>query len=230
VNALKIKNILSEYNPGDYIHKKEMLIVMKLRMILEYMLGVTMPRSSINRIKPVFISGCSGDVLEVGGRDAYFKEIYQGGKYINLDIKEGKHVDVVENAESLESFKDSSVSAIVCISVLEHTPDPNEMIKQFHRVLKPGGKVLLSAPWMYESHMDPYDYHRFSENYYGLLSDKFKVVFLCRTNGYFGLLAHFFQRKYALRLSIGVLFLIIDMLLGNRGMWSTQITVSLEKK
>ncbi|HUQ72258.1 MAG TPA: methyltransferase domain-containing protein [Planctomycetaceae bacterium] len=46
-------------------------------------------------------------------------------------------------------FADSSIDSVVCVDVIEHLPTPEHFVSEFHRVLKPGGQLLLSfgPPW-----------------------------------------------------------------------------------
>lgn len=57
--------------------------------------------------------------------------------------------------------------AVLCTEVLEHLPDPVEAIKELTRVLKPGGTLLLTAPFCSFTHFSPYFYSTgFSQNWY----------------------------------------------------------------
>jgi SAM-dependent methyltransferase len=59
---------------------------------------------------------------------------------------------------------DNSVDAFICESMLEHVQQPQQVINEIRRVLRPGGKLLLVTPWMYPFHEAPGDYMRFSES------------------------------------------------------------------
>lgn len=54
---------------------------------------------------------------------------------------------------------DRSLDAIVCTEVLEHVVDPMAVLREFARLLKPGGKLLLTAPFLSYAHMEPYYYY-----------------------------------------------------------------------
>ena len=49
-------------------------------------------------------------------------------------------------AEALPSLADASLDVVVCTSVLEHLWEPLEALRQFHRILTPGGACLLNVP------------------------------------------------------------------------------------
>lgn len=62
---------------------------------------------------------------------------------------------------------DAAFDAILCTEVLEHIPFPNETVAEFGRLLKPGGTLLLTAPFACLRHMDPYfHYSGFSDRWY----------------------------------------------------------------
>jgi SAM-dependent methyltransferase len=61
----------------------------------------------------------------------------------------------------------STFDAILCTEVFEHIPYPNETIEEFARLLKPGGRLILTAPSNCLRHMDPYFYYSgFSDRWY----------------------------------------------------------------
>ncbi len=57
---------------------------------------------------------------------------------------------------------DCTYDAILCTQVLEHVPDPQAVIKEFHRVLAPGGKLFLTAPQGWGVHEAPHHYFNFT--------------------------------------------------------------------
>lgn len=50
-----------------------------------------------------------------------------------------------ENAEKV-TFKDSSMDMVICCEVLEHVEHPDKAIGEIHRILKPGGRAIVSVP------------------------------------------------------------------------------------
>ncbi|MFK7945740.1 MAG: methyltransferase domain-containing protein [Paracoccaceae bacterium] len=60
---------------------------------------------------------------------------------------ERDHTDfsVIETIEQLP-YEDESFDGIVCLSVLEYLPEPAAAMREFARVLKPGGQVVISLP------------------------------------------------------------------------------------
>ncbi len=65
---------------------------------------------------------------------------------------------------SIESapFRESAFDLVLCTEVLEHVDDPDQVVREIRRVLKPGGKLLLSMPFNYFIHGAPNDYRRYT--------------------------------------------------------------------
>ena len=42
-------------------------------------------------------------------------------------------------------FEDASFDLVICLDLLVHLPDPQEAVRELHRVLKPGGAALIDA-------------------------------------------------------------------------------------
>ncbi len=78
---------------------------------------------------------------------------------INLDIFPFKNVDIVADAATLP-FKDNSVDMIISESTIEHTPNFEKVIKEMRRVVRPGGFVYISIPFLVPFHASPNDYTR----------------------------------------------------------------------
>ncbi len=78
---------------------------------------------------------------------------------INLDIFPFKNVHIVADASTLP-FKDNSVDMLISESTIEHTPDAEKVMREMRRVVKPGGFVYISIPFIMPFHASPNDYIR----------------------------------------------------------------------
>lgn len=107
-------------------------------------------------------------VLNVGaGGEAYkFLKHLRGAKIIQIDIDPDRKPDVVVDVCNLQNFEENSFDAIFMIEVLEHVKEPQQAINQLYRVLKPGGTLILSVPFVIPIHDEPYDFFRYTK--YGL--------------------------------------------------------------
>jgi len=63
--------------------------------------------------------------------------------------------------QALDAYPDGSFDAVISFETLEHVEDPRALLKEFQRVLTPGGRVIVSVPndWSDESGEDPNPYH-----------------------------------------------------------------------
>lgn len=62
---------------------------------------------------------------------------------------------------------DASFDAIMCIEVFEHIPHPLAALKEFGRLLKPGGQLIITAPFCSITHFAPYFFYTgFSRYFY----------------------------------------------------------------
>jgi SAM-dependent methyltransferase len=66
-------------------------------------------------------------------------------------------VDLVSDITAIPGA-DASFDAILCSEVLEHVPEPTRALDEFARLLKRGGKLILTAPFASHVHMAPYHY------------------------------------------------------------------------
>ncbi len=59
-------------------------------------------------------------------------------------------------------FSDASFEHALCVEVLEHVASPVALLRDIHRVLVPGGRLILTVPWSARTHHLPHDYFRFT--------------------------------------------------------------------
>ncbi len=118
-----------------------------------------------------------GDLLDVGcGRKPYHAlfadriSSYWGVDYpvtMKGSYRSSTQADAFANCLQLP-FQDHSFDTVLNTQVLEHVPDPQKLIAEMSRVLKPGGVLILSAPMTWPLHEEPYDFYRYTT--YGLKS------------------------------------------------------------
>lgn len=112
-----------------------------------------------------------GSLLNAGCGDITYEFIYRDHvqSQIRFDWPNTVHdkglIDVFGSVTDLP-FGDQCFDVVLCTEVLEHVNDPQRALNEFYRVLKPEGHVVLSVPFLYQMHEQPYDFFRYT--YYGL--------------------------------------------------------------
>ena len=66
---------------------------------------------------------------------------------------------------------DEPFDAILCLSVLEHVPEPKLALQRLHDAVRPGGTVVIGVPFAYPLHDEPADFWRFTEHGLRLLME-----------------------------------------------------------
>ena len=86
-------------------------------------------------------------VLDVGGRIQPYRALLENRlhSYVALDLRQTPLVNVVARGEQIPLPADQ-FDLVLCTQVLEYVPEPAAVIAEIHRVLKPGGYLLLSVP------------------------------------------------------------------------------------
>ena len=102
-------------------------------------------------------------VLDVGCGEQPFRGRIEarGGTYLGCDISQtaGKSVGVIGTITRLP-FADRSFDVVLSSEVLEHVENPDGAFGEMLRVLKEGGYLIVTTPFLYPLHEEPDDYHR----------------------------------------------------------------------
>ena len=108
-----------------------------------------------------------GRLLDVGCGNKPYKDLFTVSEYIGVEIASSQHseADCFYNGKRFQ-FGDDAFDSIICNQVFEHVFNPDEFVEELRRVLKPGGCLLLTVPFVWDEHEQPNDYARYSS--YGI--------------------------------------------------------------
>lgn len=109
-------------------------------------------------------------VLNIGAGGDFGKALMQHAarqkfQVISLDIDAQRRPDFVGDICSYD-FKELRFDIVVMAETLEHIHSPHLALENVHRILKDGGRLILTTPFIFPIHDRPHDYYRYTR--YGL--------------------------------------------------------------
>lgn len=139
-------------------------------------------RSGLNAAMVEMSTEIEGDLLDVGCGTKPYKETFNVASYTGLDIdsQNNREIGIADDFYDGKRFpyQDSLFDSVLCNQVLEHVFNPDEFLTEINRVLKPEGQLLLTVPFVWDEHEQPFDYARYSSFGLHALLEKngFKVI------------------------------------------------------
>ena len=120
----------------------------------------------------------TGAVLDVGcGKKPYEKMFSQATHYYGVELPsyrgDYRHIDWYADGYHLP-FRKDTFDTIILQQVLEHVEEPSVLLNELARVIKPGGRIIISTPQTWGIHEAPRDYYRYTH---------FGLRYLCQKAG-----------------------------------------------
>ena len=107
-------------------------------------------------------------VLDVGAGSAPYRSLFVHCNYKTQDFSQLRDdqlryggyapIDFVSDAKNIP-VPDASFDAVICTEVLEHVPEPIAVVREFGRIVAPGGRLILTAPLGSGIHQEPYHFY-----------------------------------------------------------------------
>jgi len=130
------------------------------------------PSWLVHRIMRKFLKAeaaeCSGKLLDVGCGWKPYRDLFEHVEYVGVDTEQGYGMslaDKIGDARKLP-FEDGSFDVVMLNQLLEHVFEPWDVLAEARRVLRPGGRLIVTVPFLFGLHQAPTDFWRFTE--YGL--------------------------------------------------------------
>lgn len=109
-----------------------------------------------------------GELLDFGCGSKPYESLFTVKKYTGLDFEKTGHdhtnekIDVFYDGKRIP-FDNEYFDSILCSEVAEHLFDLPDALAEMNRVLKKGGKLLLTTPFVWNEHEVPYDFARYTQ-------------------------------------------------------------------
>jgi SAM-dependent methyltransferase len=114
-----------------------------------------------------------GPVLHIGSKasdidtSSRWRRVFDGKQLIGVDLEDGENVDVVfDITKNISGLRKKTgikqYSTIIAYHLLEHVKNPFETASNIEKLLKPGGRLIVSVPWVQAFHAYPDDFWRIS--------------------------------------------------------------------
>jgi SAM-dependent methyltransferase len=112
----------------------------------------------------------SGAVLDVGCGFMPYRKLIEANpkveKYIGMDLEQAAYYGQIEpdlkwNGREIP-LPDKSVNCVMATEFLEHYAEPDSILKEFYRVMKSGGRVFATVPFVWNLHEIPFDEYRYT--------------------------------------------------------------------
>ncbi len=110
----------------------------------------------------------SGTVLDLGSKSnrmSYnrFLRYDPAMKLIHTDMETDENSEVIKlDLEQPFNLADQSFDVVLCFNTLEHIYNHRNVMTEVWRILRPGGRLYLSVPFLTRYHKDPHDYWRYT--------------------------------------------------------------------
>lgn len=108
-----------------------------------------------------------GTLYDLGcGESPYQHFFLQFAKqYVGVDWEGSRHVTketILADLNQPLSIQSEVADTVVSLSVMEHLYQPQMMLDEACRILKPTGNIILQVPWQWWIHEAPHDYFRYT--------------------------------------------------------------------
>ena len=120
-------------------------------------------RRGLDRAIHRHAAGLHGELLDVGCGTKPYEGYFNATRYVGLEVEGSENSEAEFHYDGGRfPFEDESFDAVVCNQVLEHVFDADAFLAEGARVLRPEGRLLLTIPFVWDEHEQPWDFARYS--------------------------------------------------------------------
>lgn len=105
-------------------------------------------------------------ILDAGAGEQPYRAIFKGLRYESTDMHGGFYKNKQDFECELHKIPkpNNHYDVVLLTQVLEHVPDPQAVLSELNRVLKPNGKLLISVPLNGPLHGEPWHFFQFTHH------------------------------------------------------------------
>ncbi len=118
--------------------------------------------------------------LVVHSEDVDYKPYFPNGFAVTKRKNKPADMHVDLYYTELSKIESESYDVIFCTGLLEHLPDPQRLIDDLHRILKPGGRLIISASAVFSFHECPDDFFHFTPFSFKMMFKDFSEIEMIR--------------------------------------------------
>ncbi len=132
---------------------------------IRYYIMTSYRRKLVDKLLEKHQEQFSGMVLDIGGRSRgrFIKPKKDVKRWVFADINPKHRPDIVLDVADMKEIENQSIDVISACELFEHVEHIERGLDECARVLKPGGRMIISVPFLYPVHADPSDYQRWTE-------------------------------------------------------------------
>ncbi len=101
-------------------------------------------------------------LIDLGAGNLQFEKLFTRFSYIGVDFQKFPHISVVTDLTKDIPLPDRSAEIVTLSNTIEHIPNTEHLLAECRRLLKPGGMIIGTVPFLVQVHQAPYDFNRYT--------------------------------------------------------------------
>jgi len=136
-----------------------------IKLFRETRRGKTIARTLFNLEIAERMKNLNGTIVDLGsGLNPSHERFWQIKleKFIRVDINEETKPDIIADLNKPLPFSDNFADSVFLFNVVYILENPSITLREINRILKPGGRIFLTSPFIFNEAKEPADYWRFT--------------------------------------------------------------------
>lgn len=139
-------------------------------------------RECLDQFLTTSLADARGVVIDIGGEKFNYRGNFrppfeQVSEWTTVNIDPNSGADILSSVYNIP-LPDAHADIILMTELLEHLREPEAALVEVARLIKPGGRLIATMPFMYQVHGDPDDYYRWTAD---AMRQKVEEAGLCVT-------------------------------------------------